>query len=40
MRGSISIDDAFYLTEEDRLMVSALIKENLTTAKETGQPFF
>ena len=40
MRGSVTINDAYYLTDEDRAMISALIRENLTTAKETGQPFF
>lgn len=40
MRGSVSMDDAYHLSEEDRQMISNLIKENLTTTKETGQPFF
>lgn len=40
MRGSISIDDAWALCEEDRLIIGDLIKENLETTKTSGLPFF
>ena len=40
MRGSISIDEAYALSYEDREIISEIIKENLETAKKTGMPFF
>ena len=32
--------EAYDLTPEDREIISTLIKENLDTAKKTGQPFW
>ena len=40
MRGSITFDDAFYLTSEDKEIISKIIKENLETTKKSGLPFF
>jgi ABC-type antimicrobial peptide transport system permease subunit len=40
MRGSISYDDAFMLTSEDREIISKIIEGNLETTKESGLPFF
>jgi hypothetical protein len=40
MRGSLSYDDALALSQEEREMMSKLIKENLETTKKTGMPFF
>jgi hypothetical protein len=40
MRGSLSIDEAYQLTYEDREVISDIIKENLDMTKETGLPFF
>ena len=40
MRGSITIDDAFYMSYEDRVMIGKLIEENLETTKKTGLNFF
>jgi|TARA_B100000214_G_scaffold248455_1_gene182506 hypothetical protein len=40
MRGSLSVSEAYCLTNEDIEIMNALIKENLETAKKTGQPFF
>ena len=40
MRGSITLDDAYYLSIEDRQIISELIKENLETTKKSGLPFF
>jgi len=40
MRGSITLEDAFYMCYEDRIMVGKLIEENLETTKKTGLNFF
>ncbi len=40
MRGGLSLDDAFYMSYEDRNIVSKIIKENLETTKKSGLPFF
>ena len=40
MRGSVTIDDGFYLTHEDRMLISDIVKENLETTKSSGLPFF
>lgn len=40
MRGGITVDDAYALSVEDRLLIAELIKENLETTKKTGMPFF
>lgn len=40
MRGSLTYDDAMCLGQQDREVVSKLIKENLETTKKTGMPFF
>lgn len=40
MRGSISMDDAFYLTYEDREIISKIVEDNLETTKKSGLPFF
>ena len=40
MRGSITLDDAYYLSFEDRQIISEIIKENLETTKKSGLPFF
>jgi len=40
MRGSITLDEIYNASSEDREIMSTLIKENLETAKKTGQPFF
>lgn len=40
MRGSISISEAYYLSLEDRQIINDLVKENLDTAKKSGQPFW
>ena len=39
MRGSISYEDSFFLSIEEKEMISKIIKENLDTTKETGLPF-
>jgi len=40
MRGGITISEAFLLTADDRLIISALIEENLKMTKDSGLPFF
>lgn len=40
MRGSITLDDAYAMSPEDREIVGEIIKENLETTKKTGMPFF
>ena len=40
MRGGITLDDAFVLSQEDRVIIAKIIKENLETTKKSGLPFF
>lgn len=40
MRGGITYEDAYYMSIEDRQIVSGIIKENLETTKKSGLPFF
>lgn len=40
MRGSISINEGFMLSYEDRNIIGDIIKENLETTKNSGLPFF
>lgn len=40
MRGAISLEEMYQVGPEDREIFAKLIKENLETAKKTGQPFW
>jgi|TARA_E500000178_G_C17014687_1_gene752305 hypothetical protein len=40
MRGAVSITEAYELGPDDREAINAVIKENVDTAKKTGQPFW
>ena len=40
MRGGITLDELFGTSHEDREVMGKVIKDNLDTAKKTGQPFF
>lgn len=40
MRGSISVNEGFMLSYEDRNIIGDIIKENLETTKTSGLPFF
>jgi len=40
MRGGLTWDESYYLSLEDRKIISAMIKENLETTKKSGLPFF
>jgi hypothetical protein len=40
MRGGVTISEVYESTYEDREVMGRVIKDNLDTAKKTGQPFF
>lgn len=40
MRGSVTLDEAFAMSYEDREIVARIVKDNLNTTKESGLPFF
>lgn len=40
MRGSISLDEAYMMSPEDREICGTIIGENLETTKKSGLPFF
>ncbi len=40
MRGGIQLEEAYYLTPEDREIIGTIVKENLETTKKSGLPFF
>ena len=40
MRGSLTVEEAFQLDNEDRSLMFKLVEENLETTKKTGLPFF
>jgi hypothetical protein len=40
MRGGITYEEAFYLSGEEREIISGIVKENLETTKRSGLPFF
>lgn len=40
MRGSVTIDDAWALSSEEREIINGLVQENIETTKKTGMPFF
>ena len=40
MRGSVTIDEGFYLSYEDRSLIGDIVKDNLETTKKSGLPFF
>ena len=40
MRGGVTLSEAYMSPFEEREMIGNLVKENLETAKKTGQPFF
>jgi hypothetical protein len=40
MRGSISYEEAYYLSLEDKRIIAKIVKENMETTKESGLPFF
>lgn len=40
MRGAVTLDEGFYLTYEDRMLIGDIVKDNLETTKKSGLPFF
>jgi hypothetical protein len=40
MRGGLSYDDAMLLSQQEREIIGEIVKSNLETTKESGQPFF
>ena len=40
MRGGLTYDEAVCLGQQERIIISKLIDENLETVKKTGLPFF
>lgn len=39
MRGGVTLNEAYMLTYDERLIIDEIIKENMELTKETGQPF-
>lgn len=40
MRGGVTYQESLLLSNEDREIISKIIKENLETTKKTGLPFY
>ena len=40
MRGGINYDQALQLSQNERKIISAIIKDNMETTKKSGLPFF
>lgn len=40
MRGSITLEEAYYMAPDDREIISKIIKDNMETTKKSGLPFF
>lgn len=40
MRGSVSYEDAFYMSVEEREIIAKIVKDNLESTKKSGLPFF
>ena len=40
MRGGLTWQESLDLSPDEREIASQLVKENMETAKKTGQPFF
>jgi hypothetical protein len=40
MRGGLTYEEAFFLSSEEREIISSIVKQNLETTKKTGIPFF
>ena len=40
MRGGISYEDTMMLSQQERELISKIIKENMETTKKSGLPFF
>jgi len=40
MRGGVTIDEAYNLSHEDKMLINDIVKENMETTKKSGLPFF
>lgn len=40
MRGGVTYDEGMLLSNDEREIISKLIKDNLETTKKSGMPFF
>jgi hypothetical protein len=40
MRGGLTVEEAYSIDFESRVIISEIIKDNLDTTKDTGLPFF
>ena len=40
MRGSVTLDEGFSMSYEERSLIRDIVKENLETTKTSGLPFF
>jgi hypothetical protein len=40
MRGGITYEEAFFLSNEEREIIGGIVKQNLETTKKSGLPFF
>jgi hypothetical protein len=40
MRGSISLDEIYQLSYQDRELINQIIKEHIEVTNETGLPYF
>ena len=40
MRGGLTYEEAMLLSNDERVIINKIIKDNLETAKKTGMPFF
>ena len=39
MRGGITLNEAYMLSYDERMIIDEIIKENFEMTKESGQPF-
>lgn len=40
MRGGVTIEEAYNLSHEDKMLINDIVKENMETTKKSGLPFF
>lgn len=40
MRGGLTIEEAYYLSPEDRELIADIVEDNLEVTKKSGMPFF
>jgi DNA invertase Pin-like site-specific DNA recombinase len=40
MRGSVTLDQAYMMSYEEREIISSIVKDNLEATKKSGLPFF